>query len=535
MIRYCIVLFFLVLQLQAQTTQEACDKLIASGIDALYTKKYARSLELLTEAKTAAESHHWPKQLFLATNNIGLNYYSMLDYGEALEYYFSAYELALKMDSSYEMIVLNNIAVLYLDDNKLEEAEKYFLKAYAIARQHKINYKIGMYAGNLAAVYNVMKKVEKSEAYLDIALPLTKDEPRLLAQTELTRAENMILRQEYDLAEKTALELLPHLNDIEYSQHKTGILMILSKVYEAKEHNPEKALQMAFQALKVNKDQRVKIEVLDRISDLYRKENNYNKAFAYKDSLISAKDSLSRVRNKILFTNSKIKLELQMYQKELSDNQQRMATERKIGYTLMGIGLIIIITIGWALYNNAVKYRQKRIISERNQQIITLELEKQLREKEVLALLEQEQLKSEIEAKNRKLAAKALDTSNRNELIEDIVNSLSEQPELASNQTLKKHLLQLKKHLQNDNEWNDFLTHFEEVNHGFLVHLKEKHPDLNPNDIRFLLYTYMNLSIKEIATLFSITPEACRKRRERICKKMGIADSMILYTYLSTL
>ncbi|QNK78655.1 hypothetical protein H7F37_06140 [Winogradskyella sp. PAMC22761] len=50
----------------------------------------------------------WYKQQFLALNNIGANYYSMLDYGEALDYYLEAYTIALKhLDENEEMTVLN--------------------------------------------------------------------------------------------------------------------------------------------------------------------------------------------------------------------------------------------------------------------------------------------------------------------------------------------------------------------------------------------------------------------------------------------
>jgi len=92
---------------------------------------------------------------------------------------------------------------------------------------------------------------------------------------------------------------------------------------------------------------------------------------------------------------------------------------------------------------------------------------------------------------------------------------------------------QLKSHLKNDSEWESFLTHFEEVNHGFLKALKQKHPDLSSNDIRFLSYEYINLSTKEISLLLNITPEACRKRKERIADKMGLPDNSDLYNYIS--
>jgi len=53
------------------------------------------------------------------------------------------------------------------------------------------------------------------------------------------------------------------------------------------------------------------------------------------------------------------------------------------------------------------------------------------------------------------------------------------------------------------------------------------------NDIRFLSYLYMNLSIKEISSLLNITPDACRKRKERIAKKMGLQETAELFPYLS--
>jgi DNA-binding NarL/FixJ family response regulator len=45
----------------------------------------------------------------------------------------------------------------------------------------------------------------------------------------------------------------------------------------------------------------------------------------------------------------------------------------------------------------------------------------------------------------------------------------------------------------------------------------------------------MNLNTKEIASLLNITPEGCRKRKERITKKMQLAENTSLFEYLSGL
>ena len=97
--------------LLAQSTAQL-DSLLVQGINARSNKEYSKSLELLTKVRTVAEENQWYKQQFLAINNIGVNYYSMLDYGEALDNYLEAYTIALKhLDENEEMIVLNNICI----------------------------------------------------------------------------------------------------------------------------------------------------------------------------------------------------------------------------------------------------------------------------------------------------------------------------------------------------------------------------------------------------------------------------------------
>src|SRR5690606_28417379 len=151
---------------KAQTVEE-CDKILVEAVEKMNHKNHARSLELLTEVKTMAENNQWHKQLFLAINNIGANYYLMLDYVEALDNYLEAYKIALKeLDAKHEMIVLNNIAILYSKDEKHDKAEEYFLKAFEIAKENKDSIKIGLYATNLATVANEKAEIEKAENYI---------------------------------------------------------------------------------------------------------------------------------------------------------------------------------------------------------------------------------------------------------------------------------------------------------------------------------------------------------------------------------
>ena len=100
---------------------------------------------------------------------------------------------------------------------------------------------------------------------------------------------------------------------------------------------------------------------------------------------------------------------------------------------------------------------------------------------------------------------------------------------------LRKHIAKLQKELDSTEEWRDFTTYFEQVNASFLARLRENHPGLTASELRFLSLVCIHLSGKEIAQLLHITPEYCKKRKQQIARKMGLATSGELYGYLVSL
>lgn len=522
-----------------------CDSLIQNGIDAMWKKDHVKSLELLTEARTLAEKNRWYKQLFLATNNIGANYYNLLDYGEALNYYLESYTIAVKhLEPKFEMVVLNNIAILYSKEKNYEKANEYFSKAYTIAIENKDTIKIGLYAMNLGNVANETNNLKKARNYFNESLPLLKAQPQLEILAKMAIAENDLLQKNYLQARTTAEFLLRTTKDLNYNDIGISLLMILSKSH-LEEDNLDLASDYAIKIFSRNPNLETKSAVFKLLSEINQRKKLYDSALKYKDSIIQTEAELNEIKNGKVFENSRVKFEIENYKKEISINEAKLSSERKIFYSVIAIICIIVFFIVLTLRNLSIKYKQKKLIAERNEQIISLELEKEksdnlllekmITEKETSSLLEQEKLKNEIEQKNRKLSAKALYLSGRNELIEETLQSLSKLPEISKDVALVNHIQTLKSHLKTDNEWDSFITHFEEVNQTFLNNLKAKHPKLNANDIRFITYIYMNLSTKEISSMLNITSDACRKRKERIATRMELPSEIHLYDYLSTL
>jgi len=535
-------LFFCISSSTAATITQ-CDSLIQRGIDAMWKKDYVKSLELLTEARTMAERNRWYKQQFLAINNIGANYYNMLDYGVALNYYLESYSIAVKeLQPKYEMVVLNNIAILYSKDNKYDKAKEYFLKAYTIAKENNDSVKIGMYAMNLGNVANEIKNAAEAKAYFTESLPYLKTSPDLLILAEIGIAENDLLVGNAKQARNKALQLYKEAKNPDFNDIGLSLMFIICKSY-LQEKNFELAASSGKKILATNPNLETKRICYDLLSDTYTQSKQYPDALIYKDSVIIAEKEINDIKNGKLFQTNKVKFEIQNYKIQIAVNQEKLAAERKLLYYILAFIIAIVTIIILVLRNLAVKQKQKQLQAEGNEQIMALQLEKeknenllleqQIKEKETTALLEQERLKGEIESRNRKLSAKALYLSGRNELIEDILSSITNSTEISKNLDITARIQSLKTHLKTNDEWDSFLTHFEEVNHGFLSRLKTAHPSLNANDIRFLAYIYMNLSTKEIASMLNVTAEACRKRKERLATKMDLPEGTSLYDYLS--
>ena len=518
-------------------TQKQVEKNIDSAISKMFKKEHSLSLEILIKAKTIAEKKKWESINFRATNNIGANYFLMTDYGEALKYYLEAYDIAINMkDKKNVMTIINNIGILYLNERKHNKAYEYFTKSYNLSKENNDQEKSATYAINLSFVLNKLGKTKLAYQYIiDAQKHNIKNNKNLERMRQLALAENLFLKQKNNDALKIIDDLLPEMNAIDDSENKIFLLLIKSEIFE-RNGDYKKALDYALEARKTSKNIKDRNEIYNRIASVYSSLKNYDFAFRYKDSIVIATDSIAKQNNNALFNNGKIKFEMQNYQFEIKQSEEKLKDQRTILYITITASVIIIILITLILLSNSTKYKQQQkisILEVEKEKTDNLLLTQQLKEQETISLLEKERLKNEIEIQNRQLTSQALNLSSRNEIIEEIINAIVKQPELSNNKSLLSYLTELKIQLKSATQWDSFFKHFEGVNQNFINSLREKHPELTSSEIRFICYIYMNLSHKEIASILNISPESCRKRKERLTKKLNLQDKQDLYDYIS--
>jgi tetratricopeptide (TPR) repeat protein len=511
-----------------------CRKLIRVGVKAMKEEKYIEALEIFTRAEALAEKGTIKKDLFAVKNNLGFLYERFSNYGEALGYFQQA--LTIAEDSSLKEKIpslMSNIGLIYSHEKDYKTALEYFRKAYTEAKSAKNEHIIVHSAVNMCDVYNILGNYKEAEKYLMEVEKLPK--PQDLEEVwKINLAECLLLQGKVIKGQMIIEGLLRDL-DGQKTDIYVNVVQLLAKIY-AKQGKTGQAILFAQQGLQNANMWIDKINLYDQLSSLYLQRKDYDIAFRYKDSVTIAKDSMSVLVNNGLLAANKVKLKVWDYQQEVKANKDKLAAERKLFYSILVTFITIVVLI-------IVSLRQKRLIAERNRQTIALEFEQEKnnhllserlhKEKETIALLEQERLKNEIEFRNRKLSSKALYLSDRNYLIEDVLLNLSKNPKLSKDKIILTSIQTLKSHLRTDEEWDNFIMHFEEVNQGFLDRLKEKHPKLTANDVKFITYVYMNLSTKEIAAIFNITIEACKKRKERVIAKMEISENINLFNYIS--
>lgn len=508
-------------------TRETCQQLIDEAQKDVKDNNYADALEKLLEAELIAEQNQWNDKLWDIKNRIGSIYYHTSGFGEALSYYRQALEITEKDKELNEKAhyPLNSIAVLYGREGKYLNSLEYYKKAYEILKNKKGSPR-KMVACNMSDAYIKIGEVEKG---LELLNDVKDDEgsPVVNFLWKSIYIEALIANGQIAEAQKLAEPVYAELT----SDSKEGTLAhcfvciagLLSEVYE-KQDEIDKAIVPAKEALFHTEKLSDHVDLYEIISRLYLQKGEYKTALLYKDSAFVAKDSLTASINRSQYEISKVRLKVSEYQNEISKKKEQQKLQQMLFIIVVVFILVISFFIYRSLKSKVTKQKQQTVIAK-------LALEKEKKER-LLAEQELEIKKHETAERNRELSAKALYISNRNELIWDIISKLENNKRTRQNDEVVQLIKTIKSFLKTDNHLEDFIKHFEGVNPVFLKRLKEKYPELTANDIRFLCYVYMNLSLKEISIIFNITYDACRKRIKRIMNRMNLEEETSLYDYL---
>ncbi|TXE09953.1 LuxR family transcriptional regulator [Seonamhaeicola algicola] len=190
-------------------------------------------------------------------------------------------------------------------------------------------------------------------------------------------------------------------------------------------------------------------------------------------------------------------------------------------FYLLFIGLFSVLM--HQIYKRYYKKQREKLLLRKQRE---LEL-KELENKAQLTRFNNDKLKQDIEAKNRELSISTINIIKKNEFLNNLKKELKK-----DNTNIKQIVRIIDKNLNNTDDWQLFEEAFNNADKDFLKKIKEKHPELTPNDLRLCTYLRLNLSSKEIAPLLNISPRSVEVKRYRLRKKMNLPHESNLTDYI---
>lgn len=430
-------------------------------------KKYVPAFENFLAAydiyKQFTSDEFPAKQEYLM--ELGGIYRHFSDYENSIRYCKDALQTK-GFDSRFIRPICNDIGFAYRSVHNYDSSNRYFRMVYDLAIANNDTVWIGIGAGNLGV--NLFRQERYDEAVplleKDIGLNTIMGIKKEVALSSITLAQIRLLQGKIDEAERLLT------NALSLGRQK----------------------QMWYDWQFAN----------NLYSQLYRislAKNQTDRATAYADSAMTAKDSVAAQSDNSNFLKTKEKFELMQHQMELS----RLAGQEKL-LVLIRNGLMLfiaLITLIGLLFINRQRLKAKKLFAEK--QMAEAELNNASR------LLHN--FKENVQEKNRMLEVFESELSR----YKDIERSAEE------NETLIK--LQ-QSTILTDQQWEDFRVMFEKVHKGFFKRVKDKMPDLTPGEIRFVALSKLKLSPKEMGSILGISPGSIRNYRLRLRRKLGLDD-----------
>lgn len=194
----------------------------------------------------------------------------------------------------------------------------------------------------------------------------------------------------------------------------------------------------------------------------------------------------------------------------------------KMSYLILAIIFLFLIPI-----IQQKKYRKEKSIIYKNK-----DEEIKIKDKEINKL-ENEKLKTEINLKNDQLTTITMHLVKNNDFIQDIQDKIiSSLDQTDSKKELKKIIKTIDSELSNNDSWDQFAYHFDQVHGNYLKKLSDNNIKLSPREIKLAAFLRMNMSSKEISKMLNITSRGVELARYRLRKKLKLKRAQNLVEYL---
>ena len=454
------------------------------------------AMDYYMEGIEIADQHNFQSHKAMLLNNIGVIYFGIEDYDQALEYFTKASIINSKEKNKDELFInYNNIAEVYMKKNNLSKSMDYSLKALQYLDEQKDG-----------AMYYMM--------HSNIGLTYT-------------------LRNDYPMAISYLNNAIVHQKELGLTTYLISSYLNIADVY-IKTNNLDTANYFAQEALNLATEKEnisLQIQTLLTQSSLAKIDKNYALSLELLEKADLLKDSIQQLDNKKKMENWEKIYELEKIH-TINNSIIDKWDPKTILLIMIGIVTILICLI-------IILYLTNKNKDQKIERTKLSEIKHQKEQSERFAAEEEKnkEMQKEIDLQNRQLTTYTLEKIRFNELISDI-NSELKQVLLEINPRSKEHkeriqnLLNKLAQLDIHDNWQEFQYYFEQVHPCFYERLEAQFPSLTARDKRLCAFISLGLTTKEIATITFREVRSCESSRNRLRKKLGVSAEVDLTKFI---
>lgn len=202
-------------------------------------------------------------------------------------------------------------------------------------------------------------------------------------------------------------------------------------------------------------------------------------------------------------------------------------------YLLYAFLFFVLIYFVYKWERRKFKLQQAKFEEDQKRLKYIHQLEVEKNEKEIIKL-QIEKLSNDVIYKNKELADASMHLVERSDALIKVKDELQQlYKKTGGNHDVKKAIQLVNDIEKNNSKWEQFASHFDEINNDFLKKIKSKFPSLTNTDLKVCAYLQLKLSSKEIAQLMNISVRGVEISRYRLRKKLQLPTEQTLNDFLN--
>ncbi|MHA4895716.1 tetratricopeptide repeat protein [Pedobacter sp. PWIIR3] len=453
-----------------------------------YQAAYSQAINYYYKANEIYKNSGNTANLANNLNKIGESYYYGKQYAAALRTFQDALKIYTKLGDH------NGIASSYgLIGQTYEKNGKYLtsmkLQRMALAEYHKAGDKTGLAKiyENMGSIYEDKLPMDSALKYYRLALALNRKDGNDAAQTEIVNNIGDVYRKTGKFSEalgftRTAKAMATKMNDqyqLSAAYRDLSKNFDLMKQYDSAYHYSELGRNIFLKIF--TEDNNKQLAILQTLFEIQQKD-----------------DAIVRFEN------------------------EKTANHYIIAATILIIILLISLTLV-TISKQRLKLLNEKKLNEQNQSLYESQ---------------KSAIKAELELKSKELTSNTLHVIQSNQFLDELkveMLSILQDDKRDQKKQIQQIVHKINQNITHDSHWKEFSTIFEQIHQTFFDNLKAHSNDLTANDIRLVALIKMNLSSKDMATLFGISQDSLRVARYRLRKKLDIPQGDNLSTFIQAL